>query len=58
MPLENLALYYCGVWFFLIGLCLRHLDLFVAVQADIERWLVMLDRYSEVVVVIYWLCRQ
>ena len=58
MPLEYLAPYYRGARFSLIGLRLRHADMPAAVQADIERRLAMLDRYSEAAVATYRLRRQ
>ncbi len=58
MPLENLAPYYRGARFSLIGLRLRHPDLPPEVVRDIERRIAMLDRFSEAAVATYRLQRQ
>lgn len=58
MPLENLAPYYRGARFSLIGLRLRHPDLPPKVVRDIERRIAMLDRFAEAAVATYRLQRQ
>jgi hypothetical protein len=50
MPLENLVPYFRGARYSLIGLRLRHPDLLADVQADIDRRVAMLDRFSEAAV--------
>jgi hypothetical protein len=58
MPLENLVPYFRGARYSLIGLRLRHPDLLADVQADIDRRVAMLDRFSEAAVVTFRLRRK
>jgi hypothetical protein len=58
MPLESLVPYYRGARYSLVGLRLRHPDLPADVQADIDRRVEMLDRYSEAAVATFRLRRR
>jgi hypothetical protein len=58
MPLENLVPYFRGARYSLIGLRLRHPDLLADVQADIDRRVAMLDRFSEAAVATFRLRRK
>lgn len=57
MPLENLVPYYRGARFSLLGLRLRHPELGPEVNADIDRRVEMLDRYTEAAIATYRLRR-
>lgn len=57
MPLENLAPYYRGARYSLLGLRVRHPELSAEVQADIDRRVEMLDRYTEAAVATFRLKR-